>query len=209
MSSVHPSFIEMTTDTIIDWHNVARVHSRRLAGTCFLDNERDTQSVVLSISWWLTVKVLSLYHRPFDPRKWMYDALHGSLVRYINGAYRTRNFQSSDDTLNWAPFTQYTSLVSLVFCCYQQVYDIFNMSRGDTPGEGPWWHVYIPHFSAYVYCGQTVAHLSNCWALVNIIVNIKVHSMCLLFLEMCGACTCFCFEAFLRLVSRELILIVN
>jgi len=23
-----------------------------------------------------------------------------------------------------------------------------------------------PHFSARVYCGQTVAHLSNCWALV-------------------------------------------
>jgi len=23
-----------------------------------------------------------------------------------------------------------------------------------------------PHFSAYVHCGQTVAHLSNCWALV-------------------------------------------
>jgi len=22
------------------------------------------------------------------------------------------------------------------------------------------------HFSAHVYCGQTVAHLSNCWALV-------------------------------------------
>ena len=22
-------------------------------------------------------------------------------------------------------------------------------------------------FSAHVYCGQTVAHLSNCWALVN------------------------------------------
>jgi len=24
-----------------------------------------------------------------------------------------------------------------------------------------------PHFSAHVYCGQTVAHLSNCWALVK------------------------------------------
>jgi len=24
-----------------------------------------------------------------------------------------------------------------------------------------------PHFSAHVYCGQTVAHLSNCWDLVN------------------------------------------
>jgi len=23
-----------------------------------------------------------------------------------------------------------------------------------------------PHFSAHAYCGQTVAHLSNCWALV-------------------------------------------
>jgi len=23
-----------------------------------------------------------------------------------------------------------------------------------------------PHFSAHVYCGQTVAHLSSCWALV-------------------------------------------
>jgi len=23
------------------------------------------------------------------------------------------------------------------------------------------------HFSAHVYCGQTVAHLSNCWALVS------------------------------------------
>jgi len=25
----------------------------------------------------------------------------------------------------------------------------------------------LPHFSAHVYCGQTVAHLSNCCALVN------------------------------------------
>ena len=25
-----------------------------------------------------------------------------------------------------------------------------------------------PHFSAHVYCGQTIAHLSNCWALVAI-----------------------------------------
>jgi len=24
-----------------------------------------------------------------------------------------------------------------------------------------------PHFSAHVYCGQTVAHLSKCWALVQ------------------------------------------
>jgi len=24
-----------------------------------------------------------------------------------------------------------------------------------------------PHFSAHVYCGQTVAHLSNCWARLN------------------------------------------
>jgi len=24
------------------------------------------------------------------------------------------------------------------------------------------------HFSAHVYCGQTVAHLSNSWALVNL-----------------------------------------
>jgi len=24
-----------------------------------------------------------------------------------------------------------------------------------------------PHFSGHVYCGQTVAHLSNCWALVG------------------------------------------
>jgi len=23
-----------------------------------------------------------------------------------------------------------------------------------------------PHFSAHVYCGQMVAHLSNCWAFV-------------------------------------------
>jgi len=23
-----------------------------------------------------------------------------------------------------------------------------------------------PHFSAHVYCGQTVAHLTNCWAFV-------------------------------------------
>jgi len=29
---------------------------------------------------------------------------------------------------------------SLVFCCYQPVYNIFNVvSRGDTPREGPWW----------------------------------------------------------------------
>ena len=26
----------------------------------------------------------------------------------------------------------------------------------------------VPHFSAHVYCGQTVAHFSNCWALVGI-----------------------------------------
>jgi len=25
-----------------------------------------------------------------------------------------------------------------------------------------------PHFSGHVYCGQTVAHLSNCWALVHL-----------------------------------------
>jgi len=25
-----------------------------------------------------------------------------------------------------------------------------------------------PYVSAHVYCGQTVAHLSNCWALVSI-----------------------------------------
>jgi len=31
-------------------------------------------------------------------------------------------------------YTLYTIALSLVFCCYQQVYDIFNvMSRGDTP----------------------------------------------------------------------------
>jgi len=26
-----------------------------------------------------------------------------------------------------------------------------------------------PHFSTHVYCGQTVAHLSNCWALVGLL----------------------------------------
>jgi len=26
-----------------------------------------------------------------------------------------------------------------------------------------------PHFSAHVYCGQTVAHLSSYWALVNVL----------------------------------------
>jgi len=37
----------------------------------------------------------------------------------------------------------YLSTYSLVFCCYHHVYDIFNvMSVGDTPGAGPWWHVY-------------------------------------------------------------------
>jgi len=25
-----------------------------------------------------------------------------------------------------------------------------------------------PYFSAHVYCGQTVAHLSYCWALVDV-----------------------------------------
>jgi len=29
------------------------------------------------------------------------------------------------------------------------------------------WGTAAPHFSAHVYCGQTVAHLSNCWALVT------------------------------------------
>jgi len=28
-----------------------------------------------------------------------------------------------------------------------------------------------PHFSAHVYCGQTVTHLSNCWALVCLFVT--------------------------------------
>jgi len=38
------------------------------------------------------------------------------------------------------------------------------------------------HFSAHVYCTQTVAHLSNCWALVNLI---------LLFFAFCGTkCLC-------------------
>ena len=32
----------------------------------------------------------------------------------------------------------YVSSLSLIFCCYRQVYDIFNvMSGGDTPVEGP------------------------------------------------------------------------
>jgi len=31
-----------------------------------------------------------------------------------------------------------------------------------SPKEG-----HSPHFSAHVYCGQTVAHLSYCWALVR------------------------------------------
>jgi len=26
----------------------------------------------------------------------------------------------------------------------------------------------LPHFSAHVYCGQMVAHLSYCWALVKL-----------------------------------------
>jgi len=26
------------------------------------------------------------------------------------------------------------------------------------------------HFSAHIYCGQTVAHLSNCWAVVYVLV---------------------------------------
>jgi len=30
----------------------------------------------------------------------------------------------------------------------------------------PEWGTAAPHFLASVYCGQTVAHLSNCWALV-------------------------------------------
>jgi len=30
-----------------------------------------------------------------------------------------------------------------------------------------------PHFSAHVYCGQTVAHLSNCWGLVDWLTNIS------------------------------------
>jgi len=31
-----------------------------------------------------------------------------------------------------------------------------------------------PHFSAGVYCVQTVAHLSNCWALVTLVINLDV-----------------------------------
>jgi len=29
-----------------------------------------------------------------------------------------------------------------------------------------------PHFVAHVYCGQTVTHLSNCWALVDFNVDL-------------------------------------
>ena len=28
-----------------------------------------------------------------------------------------------------------------------------------------------PHFLAHVYCGQMVAHLSNCWSLVSLLTN--------------------------------------
>jgi len=35
----------------------------------------------------------------------------------------------------------------------------------------------VPHFSAHVCCGQTVAHLSYCWAVVS--VAIAVHGWCL------------------------------
>jgi len=35
-----------------------------------------------------------------------------------------------------------------------------------------------PHFSAYVYCGQTVVHLSNCWALVLTLENLRGSSKC-------------------------------
>jgi len=32
-------------------------------------------------------------------------------------------------------------------------------------------HLSPPHFTTHVYCGQTVAHLSNCWALVFVITS--------------------------------------
>jgi len=55
-------------------------------------------------------------------------------------------------------YTLYTIALSQVFCCYQQVYDIFNvMSRGDTPDEGPRWHVYTAEWCG---CILTVLRIS-------------------------------------------------
>jgi len=52
------------------------------------------------------------------------------------------------------------------------------VSDGDpAPPEG-----HSPQFSTHLYCGQTVAHLSNCWALVSILsdyccVTFHTHSL--------------------------------
>jgi len=41
-----------------------------------------------------------------------------------------------------------------------------------------WGTAASPHFPAYVCCGQTIAHLSNCWALVTF-------TVCAVFCEFC------------------------
>jgi len=50
------------------------------------------------------------------------------------------------------------------------------LSPGDIVLDGDWTQLppmergtAPPHFSAHIYCGQTVAHLSYCWALVTTI----------------------------------------
>jgi len=68
------------------------------------------------------------------------------------------------------------------------------------------------HFSAHVYCGQTVAHVSNCWALVRlfchklaaansmtvqaVVVVVRPTSFTAVELHCCKERRCFCFCSF-------------
>jgi len=47
-----------------------------------------------------------------------------------------------------------------------------------------------PHFSAHDYCGQSFTHLSNCWALVSILVKCFTLNCPRYFGSVCGNC-CF------------------
>ena len=46
----------------------------------------------------------------------------------------------------------------------------------------------LPHFSAHVYCGQTVAHLSNCWALVQFHIRCKLKDRSICSMVYCERC---------------------
>ena len=90
-------------------------------------NQLKCQKIISKKYKYLTLLVSSWTVPSFG----MYDCLSGSF-------YICPQCQQSHDVIL---LQSSLPLVSLVFCCYQQVYNIFNTSclgpRGDTPGEGP------------------------------------------------------------------------